>query len=173
MLPQDFPSGANDKEPVCQYRRYKRLKFEPWVGKIPWRRKWQHTPVFLPGKSPWTEELVGCSCIGVQRVGHESTYSCFQKEGDQSPLGPSLPAPLCSLPSSSQPAPRKVQLRRHFQTSLWLAPPHFLHSLLLHCSRRRGVCVCVCVCVCFTYIYIRSPVTPPKRDSFLLHHSSW
>ena len=104
---------------------------------------------------------------------HESTHSCFQKEGDQSPLGPSLPAPLCSLPSSSQPAPRKVQLRRHFQTSLWLAPPHFLHSLLLHCSR-RGVCVCVCVCVCFTYIYIRSPVTPPKRDSFLqLHHSIW
>ena len=102
---------------------------------------------------------------------HESTHSCFQKEGDQSPLGPSLPAPLCSLPSSSQPAPRKVQLRRHFQTSLWLAPPHFLHSLLLHCSRRG---VCVCVCVCFTYIYIRSPVTPPKRDSFLqLHHSIW
>ena len=25
-------------------------------GKIPWRRKWQHTPVFLPGESAWTEE---------------------------------------------------------------------------------------------------------------------
>ena len=30
--------------------------FDPWVGKIPWRRKWQPTPVFLLGESPWTEE---------------------------------------------------------------------------------------------------------------------
>ena len=29
----------------------RRLGFDPWVGKIPWRRKWQPTPVFLPGKS--------------------------------------------------------------------------------------------------------------------------
>ena len=31
--------------------------FDTWVGKIPWRRAWQPTPVFLPGESPWTEEL--------------------------------------------------------------------------------------------------------------------
>ena len=31
--------------------------FDPWVGKIPWRRAWQPTPVFLPGESPWTESL--------------------------------------------------------------------------------------------------------------------
>ena len=30
--------------------------FHPWVRKIPWRRAWQPTPVFLPGESPWTEE---------------------------------------------------------------------------------------------------------------------
>ena len=29
----------------------RRLEFDPWVGKIPWRRKWQPTPIFLPGKS--------------------------------------------------------------------------------------------------------------------------
>jgi len=28
--------------------------FDPWVLKIPWRRKWQLTPVFVPGESPWT-----------------------------------------------------------------------------------------------------------------------
>jgi len=28
------------------------------VGKIPWRRAWQPTPVFLPGESPWTEEAL-------------------------------------------------------------------------------------------------------------------
>ena len=30
--------------------------FDPSVGKVPWRREWQPTPVFLPGKSPWTEQ---------------------------------------------------------------------------------------------------------------------
>ena len=37
-LPQGFPSGASGKEPTCQCRRHKRLRFHPWVGKIPWRR---------------------------------------------------------------------------------------------------------------------------------------
>ena len=46
-----FPCGASGKEPTCQCRRHKRRGFHPWVGKIPWRRKWQPTPVFLPGES--------------------------------------------------------------------------------------------------------------------------
>ena len=33
-----------------------RLWFNPWAGKIPWRKAWQPTPVFLPGESPWSEE---------------------------------------------------------------------------------------------------------------------
>ena len=33
--------------------------FDPWAGKIPWRRTWQPIPVFLPGESPWTEEPEG------------------------------------------------------------------------------------------------------------------
>ena len=32
---------------------------DPWVGKIPWRKKWQPTPVFLPGKSHGRQSLVG------------------------------------------------------------------------------------------------------------------
>ena len=43
-----FLDGANSKEPSCQCRRHKRYRFDPWVGKIPWRRAWQPTPVFLP-----------------------------------------------------------------------------------------------------------------------------
>ena len=38
------------KGSACQCRRLRRPKFNPWVGKIPWRRKWQLTPVFLPEK---------------------------------------------------------------------------------------------------------------------------
>ena len=46
-----FPGGTSGKEPACGCRRHKRRGFEPWVGKIPWRRKQQLTPVFLPGES--------------------------------------------------------------------------------------------------------------------------
>ena len=42
-------------------RRHKRSEFDPWVGKIPWSRKWQPTPIFLPGKSPGQRSLVGYS----------------------------------------------------------------------------------------------------------------
>ena len=38
------------EEPACQLRRHKWRGFNPWVGKLPWHRKWQLTPVFLPGK---------------------------------------------------------------------------------------------------------------------------
>ena len=54
-----FPCGASGKELACQCRRCKRPGFDPWVRKILWRRAWQPTPVFLPGKIPWTEEPGG------------------------------------------------------------------------------------------------------------------
>ena len=40
--------------------------WEAWVGKIPWRRAWQPSPVFLPGESPWTEEPDGLQSVGSQ-----------------------------------------------------------------------------------------------------------
>ena len=49
--PLGFPGGTGGKEPTCQHRRHKRCGFDPWVGKIPWKRAWQPTPVFLPGES--------------------------------------------------------------------------------------------------------------------------
>ena len=45
-----FPRWCSGKESACYCRRCKRRGFNPWVGKIPWRRKWQTIPVFLPGK---------------------------------------------------------------------------------------------------------------------------
>ena len=45
---QRLPSGTSGKEHTCQCRRRKRCEFDPWVGKIPWRRAWQPTSVFLP-----------------------------------------------------------------------------------------------------------------------------
>ena len=43
---------------------------DPWVGKIPWRREQQPTPVFMLRESPWTEEPDGLQSMGSQRVGH-------------------------------------------------------------------------------------------------------
>ena len=45
-VPRGLPWWLSGKESSCQYRRH---SFDPWVEKIPWRRKWQPTPVFLPG----------------------------------------------------------------------------------------------------------------------------
>ena len=45
-----------------------RPRFEPWVGKIPWRRKWQSTPVLLPGKSHGQRSLVGYSPWGCKEL---------------------------------------------------------------------------------------------------------
>ena len=56
--------GAGSKEPPCQCRRPKRCRFHPWVGKIPWRRAWQTTPVFLPEESCGQRSLAGYSPEG-------------------------------------------------------------------------------------------------------------
>ena len=50
MYHQGFSGGCSSKEPTCQCRRVKRHGFNPWVRKIPWRRKWPPAPVFLPGE---------------------------------------------------------------------------------------------------------------------------
>ena len=56
-----FPCSASGKEPACQCRRCKRCGFDPWVGKIPWRRARQPTPVFLPGECHGQRSLAGYS----------------------------------------------------------------------------------------------------------------
>ena len=56
-----LPRWLSGKESACQCRRHRRLGFSLWVGKIPWRRKWQPTPVFLPGKFHGQRSQVGYS----------------------------------------------------------------------------------------------------------------
>ena len=80
-----LPGGSVVKNP-CQCRRY---RFDPWVGKMPRRRKWQPTPVFLPRKFQGQRSLMGYSLWG----GKESdttdhthtrthTYKSQEKEPD-------------------------------------------------------------------------------------------
>ena len=67
VLPlKGFPGGSDGKESACNAD-----VFDPWVGKILWRKKWLLTPVFLPGESDGQRSLVGQSMVS-QRVGYDS-----------------------------------------------------------------------------------------------------
>jgi len=61
-----FPGGSVVKNLQC--RNHRRLMFHPWVRKIPWRRAWQPTPVYLPGESHGQRSLAGYS-----KWGHEKS----------------------------------------------------------------------------------------------------
>ena len=110
---QGLPRWLSGKESACQCRGHKRNRFDPWVRKIPWRRKWQSTPVFLPGKShgqrslegysPWghkesdmTEHAHTLICIYMPRV---SLTACFLKSGGITSL--ESRDLQCSLPMTS------------------------------------------------------------------------
>ena len=100
-----FLRGFHGKsDPVCEWnvtslvaQMAKRLPtmwetgFDLWVGKISWRRKWQPTPVLLPGKSRERRSLVGCSPWGrwgsdtTERLHFHFSLSCTG-EGNGNPL---------------------------------------------------------------------------------------
>ena len=56
-----MPRWCSSEEFTCQHRRH---QFDPWVRKIPWKRKWEPTLVFLPGKSHGQSKLAGYSPWG-------------------------------------------------------------------------------------------------------------
>ena len=68
------PRWLRAKEPACQY---KRRRFEPWVRKIPRKRKWQPTPVFLSGKSHGQRSLVGYSPWGHKELDTTERLTCM------------------------------------------------------------------------------------------------
>ena len=65
MITSGFPGGSEGKESACQGRR---CEFDPWVRRVPWRRKWHPTPVFLPGKSHGQRSLAGYSPQACQEL---------------------------------------------------------------------------------------------------------
>ena len=64
-----FPDGTSCKESTYQCRWHKRCEFDPWMRKIPWRRAWQPTPVFLSGESHGQRSLASYNPWG-RRVRH-------------------------------------------------------------------------------------------------------
>ena len=60
---------------------YRRPGFSTWVGKIPWRRAWQPTPVFLPGESPWTEKSGGLWSTVSTESDKQLSAHCMMQRG--------------------------------------------------------------------------------------------
>ena len=62
----NFPGGSDDQESTCNVGN---LGLIPRSGRSPWRRKWQPTPVFLPGESHGQRSLAGYSPWGHKELG--------------------------------------------------------------------------------------------------------
>ena len=58
-------SGGKEKKICLQYRK---LGFDPWGRKIPWRRQWQPTQVLWPKKSHGEKSLAGCNPWGCKEL---------------------------------------------------------------------------------------------------------
>ena len=82
--------GTGGQESACQCRKHNETR-DPWVGKSPWRRAWQPTPVFLPGESHGQRSLEGYSPRGHKELDttevtlHACTCSSEVLEWDWSP----------------------------------------------------------------------------------------
>jgi len=126
-LSQGLPRWLNGKESSCQSRRHKRHGFSPWEEKIPWSRKWQPTPVFLPGKSHEHRILVGYS-PGVHKGSDMTEYTHIYV---------------------SKPLKWDVSLYLTGTTCFKL----ILQYLFL-CTEKLAFCVCVCVYICIIWLEI-------------------
>ena len=113
-----FKKKKKEKEIRLQRRR---PRFNPWIGKIPWRRKWQPTPVFLLGESHGQRSLAGC------RVGHDYTTTTTEHSNALVPERPWWKVGLCcrAVPPSlgltlwSGGAHRRLELWHHHNGN-WL-----------------------------------------------------
>ena len=142
--------------------RCKRCKFDAWVEMIPWRRKWQPTPVFLPGNFYRQRTLAGYSLWGCKRVRHN--WAQAQTEFQEAVV--SLEMVACWGPS-------KV----HFSCSVvsdFLQPHGLQHTMLPCLSPTPGIYWNSCPLSRWCHPTISSSVVPfpsclqsfPASESF-------
>ena len=112
-----FLGGSDGKESACQCRRH---RFDPWVRKIPWRREWQPTPVFLPGEFHGKRSLAGYSPWGHKSWTRLSDFHF-----------------LTRIFTQPMPNPITVHERNFLLILLSLQPPPSL-SLLFHNETSRN-----------------------------------
>ena len=114
-----LPDGTRCKESACQCRTCKRCSFSPYVGKIPGRREWQPTPVFLPGEFLRQRSLAGYSPWGHKESDTtdqvRATHNCFSSVQFSS-VAQSCPTPCDPMNCSTPGLPVHHQLPEFTQT---------------------------------------------------------
>ena len=158
-----LPKRLSGKESSCQCGRH---RFSPWVGKIPWRRKWQPTSEFLPGKSHGQGNLKGYSLWGHEEpdvTEHAGTQYLLGLDCNQQVLSPSTESSVLS--SLRQPCeartitgmrkrrPREGHTRAHTHTHR--ANTHTL------CSNPDGLNLHLWKRTCFCLTFWSLPCCPP------------
>ena len=112
--------NASGKEPACQGRRLKRHRIHPWVRKIPWRRKWQPTPVFLPGKFLGQRSLAGYHPRGCRRVRYDWVHTHTHKHTHTHTQVDKLSKNFCNLTRLSKQKSSLVLTRQpRFESIDW------------------------------------------------------
>ena len=96
-----FPGGISVKGPTCQCRRHKRYGFDPWIGKIPWRRAVQPTPVFLLGEFNGQRSLGGGATV--HRVAKSWTWLKRLSTHAQGMAKPTHPCDCSLFPAKAWP----------------------------------------------------------------------
>ena len=111
----------------------RRRGFDPWVGKIPWRRKWELSPVFLPEKSCGQKSLVGYSPQGLKESGmtaHTHTHTSHSYSLRSSGIGKPVVQPSLSF------VQERFSLKNNpLQIFLFFVPTAFI--LQIHISPMR------------------------------------
>ena len=78
ILMMGFPGGTSGKESTCNAGDVNDAMFDPWVGKIPWKRAWQPTSVFLSGESHGQRSLA--DYCPYSRKGSDTTEATQQAQ---------------------------------------------------------------------------------------------
>ena len=121
-----FPRSSNGKESACSGRP----GFNPWVGKIHWRRKWQPTPVFLLGESHVQRSLAGYSPWGRKEldVTEANQHACVIKQAGYL----SCCLALCFLSSQVRVEKNRVEIPSSSHTE------DFSHSVMVQLLKCRS-----------------------------------
>ena len=118
-----FPRWLSGKEASCHCRKHVRSRFDPWVQKIPWRRKWQPT-LYLPGKFHGQRVLMGYSQRGHERLDTtewlKQKQKCFMFLQTNREVSKFMPTVRSALPQLNLSNSRKLQ------TPLFLLSWYFL-----------------------------------------------
>ena len=160
--------GFPGKESACRCRRH---RFDPWVGKIPWRREWQPTPVFLPEESHGQRSLVGYGPWGCKELDTTEQLPLFtllvwfQSSGSQHgylPLVQSTKLQSLAFKQTYWLISRVIFKITHTRTQFW--PQSSRKQCSISFPWKLQKCVCVCVCM-HARLVVSNSLGPQKSES--------